>query len=124
MSVPDMRSCVQYAVDYPERCEAVTEELDFFKVASLSFARPDTDSFPLLALAKRAIADGGAMPAVLNAADEIAVEAFLFGKIGFTDIFTVVEKTYEKMADAKSAVTIEAIIECDRRARGIASTLI
>lgn len=124
MSVPDMRSCVQYAVDYPERCEAVMSELDFFKVASLSFARPDTDSFPLLALAKRAIADGGAMPAVLNAADEIAVEAFLQGRIGFTDIFTVVEKTYEKMADATSAVTIDAIIECDRRARSIATTFI
>ena len=124
MSVPDMRSCVQYAVDYPERCEAVMSELDFFKVASLSFARPDTESFPLLALAKRAIADGGAMPAVLNAADEIAVEAFLQGRIGFTDIFTVVEKTYEKMADARSAVTIDAIIECDRRARSIAATFI
>ena len=124
MSVPDMRSCVQYAVDYPERCEAVMSELDFFKVASLSFARPDIESFPLLALAKRAIADGGAMPAVLNAADEIAVEAFLQGRIGFTDIFTVVEKTYEKMADARSAVTIDAIIECDRRARSIAATFI
>ena len=124
MSVPDMRSCVQYAVDYPKRCEAVMSELDFFKVASLSFARPDTDSFPLLALAKRAIADGGAMPAVLNAADEIAVEAFLQGRIGFTDIFTVVEKTYEKMVDATSAVTIDAIIECDRRARSIATTFI
>ena len=124
MSVPDMRSCVQYAVDYPERCEAVMSELDFFKVASLSFARPDTESFPLLALAKRSIADGGAMPAVLNAADEIAVEAFLQGRIGFTDIFTVVEKTYGKMADARSAVTIDAIIECDRRARSIAATFI
>ena len=124
MSVPDMRSCVQYAVDYPDRCEATTEELDLFSVGSLTFARPDTESFPLLALAKRAIADGGAMPAVLNAADEVAVDAFLKGRIGFTDIFRTVEKTYEKMADAKSASELEAIIECDRRARSIANTLI
>ena len=119
-----MRSCVQYAVDYPDRCEATTEELDLFSVGSLTFARPDTESFPLLALAKRAIADGGAMPAVLNAADEVAVDAFLKGRIGFTDIFRTVEKTYEKMADAKSASELEAIIECDRRARSIANTLI
>ena len=124
MSVPDMRSCVQYAVDYPDRCEAVTESLDFFKVASLTFSRPDTESFPLLALAKRAISEGGAMPAVLNAADEVAVAAFLDGKIGFCDISLAVGKTYEKMSDARGVRELEGIIECDRRARDIAKTFI
>ena len=117
LSVPDMRMCVQYAVDYPERCESASEELDLFKVGALSFARPDTESFPLLALAKRAIGEGGAMPAVLNAADEVAVSAFLSEKIGFTDIFDTVAYAYDSMSEAKNAVTLEEIINCDRDAR-------
>ncbi len=124
MSMPDMRSCVQYAVDYPDRCESVTEELDFFKVGSLTFAKPDTESFPLLALAKRAIAEGGAMPAVVNAADEVAVAAFLDGKIGFCDIFRTVIKTYDKMLGAAAVTELDGIIESDRRARAIANTII
>ena len=74
LSVPDMRSCVQYAVDYPDRTAAVIEPLDLFKVGSLSFMRPDYEAFPLLSLAKRAMTEGGAMGAVLNAADEVAVD--------------------------------------------------
>ena len=120
-SLPDMRMCVKYAVDYPDRCESASEPLDLARIGSLSFARPDTTVFPLLGMAKRALADGGAMAAVLNAADEIAVAAFLEGKIGFIDISDVVISAYERMTFAKEADTLEEIIAADRAARRIAA---
>ena len=120
MSLPDMRMCVQYAVDYPDRCEAACEPLDFTKLARLSFASPDYDAFPLLSYAKRALCDGGAMAAVLNAADEISVARFLRGEIGFTDVSDAVISTYEKMQAARSAKTLSEIREADREARAIA----
>ena len=124
LSVPDMRMCVQYAVDYPDRCEGVAEPLDLFSVGRLTFARPDTEAFPLLALAGRAITDGGAMPAVMNAADEVAVEAFLRGEISFLDISRTVSRVYERMTDARCAVALEDIISADRGARAIAREMI
>ena len=124
LSVPDMRMCVQYAVDYPDRCEGVAEPLDLFSVGRLTFARPDTEAFPLLALAGRAITDGGAMPAVMNAADEVAVEAFLRGEISFLDISRTVSQVYERMTDARCAVALEDIISADRGARAIAREMI
>ena len=124
MSVPDMRMCVQYAVDYPDRCVGVSEPLDLFKVGTLSFAAPDYDAFPLLSLAHRAMADGGAMPAVINAADEVAVEAFLKERIGFADIADTVIETYERMASASSITDLDGIIAADREARRIAKDII
>lgn len=123
-SVPDMRMCVQYAVDYPDRCESAGEPLDLFKLGRLTFARPDYEAFPLLALATYAIGDGGAMPAVLNAADEVAVAAFLEERIRFCDIADTVEKTYMRMQHAKEARELDAIISSDREARRIASEII
>ena len=123
-SLPDMRSCVQYAVDYPDRISGVGEPLDLFALGKMTFARPDYDAFPLLSLAKRALSDGGAMGAVLNAADEVAVEAFLKGQIGFTDISSTVNSVYEKMTDYKSQISLEAISEADSQARLIAKELI
>ena len=119
-SVPDMRMCVQYAVDYPNREISVADELDLVKLGKLTFADPDTEAFPLLDLAKRAHSLGGGMCAVMNAADEIAVEAFLAEKIGFTDISDTVLYTFDKMLSASSAVTLDAIIAADREAREIA----
>ena len=123
-SVPDMRMCVQYAVDYPERCVSSVPSLDLFALGRLTFARPDTEAFPLLALAYRAITDGGAMPAVLNAADEVAVEAFLNERIGFTRIFDAVEHAYSRMSHAAAATTLEQIKESDLAARAYASEYI
>ena len=77
MSVPDMRLCAQYAITYPERQRAVIDELDLFEVSRLTFAKPDTQTFSLLAYAIDCIGKGGALPAVLNAANEIAVADFL-----------------------------------------------
>lgn len=125
LSVPDMRGCVQYAVDYPERREAVIEPLDLFRIGSLSFMPPDYGAFPLLALASTAISDGGACPAVLNAADEVAVEAFLSERISFAGIAETVSKTYEKMRNgAKPSKALDDIIAIDREARRIAQELI
>ena len=123
-SLPDMRSCVQYAVDYPERISGVGEPLDLFALGKMTFARPDYDAFPLLSLAKRALSDGGAMGAVLNAADEVAVEAFLRGQIGFTDISSTVNSVYEKMTDYKSQISLDAILEADRHTRLITNEFI
>ena len=124
LSVPDMRMCVQYAVDYPVRCPSASCELSLFDVGSLTFARPDPEAFPFLGLAKEAITLGGAMPAVMNAADEIAVDAFLSGKISFTDIFRTVTSTFDKMRYAQGLTTLDDIIASDREARRIARKLI
>ena len=118
MSVPDMKMCVSYAVDYPDRCYSASRALDLFEVGSLTFKRPDTKAFPFLDLAREAITLGGATPAVMNAADEVAVSAFLDGKISFTDVFRVVCSTVDSMKDAASKVTsLEGIIASDKEAR-------
>lgn len=120
-SVPDMRMCVQYAVDYPERCESASEELDLFKLGKMTFSKPDTTAFPLLTLAKRAIAMGGAMPAILNAADEVAVAAFLEEKLSFLGICEVVESVFEKLTDGAREKALDGIIALDRAARTLAA---
>ena len=119
-SVPDMRMCVQYAVDYPTRCESMGESLDLCSLGRMTFARPDTSAFPLLQMARRAFFEGGGCPAVLNAADEVAVDAFLNGKISFMDIPKVVINTYEILKGARYAHTPEEIVASDREARKVA----
>ncbi len=123
LSVPDMRMCVQYAVDYPNREATVSDELDLVKVGSLTFREPDTEAFPLLALAKRAMTEGGAMPCILNAADEVAVAAFLSERIGFNDISDIVAGTFEKML-GRAASSVEELIAADREARKIAESYV
>ena len=119
-SLPDMRMCVQYAVDYPNRCENTERPLDLTALGRMTFAKPDTTVFPLLDMAKRAFFAGGACPAVLNAADEVAVHAFLNRKIRFADIPRVVINTYELMGGAKYATCLEDIIAADKEARKVA----
>ena len=122
-SVPDMRMCVQYAVDFPDRREAVSDELDLIKIGSLSFFEPDTNAFPLLSLASRALKLGGGMPCVLNAADEVAVGAFLSERISFSDISEVVESAFDRMLGA-CADSIDELILCDRETRKITEKII
>ena len=125
MSVPDMKMCVSYAVDYPDRCRSSSRPLDLFELGSLTFKRPDTKAFPFLDLAREAVSLGGATPAVMNAADEVAVSAFLDGKISFIDVFRVVCSTVNSMKDASSKITsLEGIIASDREARIKAKELI
>lgn len=123
LSVPDMRMCVQYAVDYPVREESASEELDLISVGALTFKEPDTEAFPLLALASEAMKAGGAMPAILNASDEVAVAAFLSQKIGFTDISDTVAETYARML-GRRASSVEELILADREARAVAQKII
>ena len=117
LSVPDMRLCAQYAITYPERTDAVIPELDLFELSRLTFFKPDTETFALLSCAIDAIGKGGALPAVLNAANEVAVARFLEGKLGFYDITESVCRTVEDMQYAKDKHTLSEIIECDRAAR-------
>lgn len=126
MSVPDMRACVQYAVDYPDREEGTVAPLDLFSVGRLTFARPDTATFPLLSLAAEAGRLGGGMGAVLNAADEVAVEAFLREKLTFTGIFSVVTRAFDKMRRVGVGCerSVDALIALDRETRAYTETLI
>ena len=123
LSKPDMRACIQHALTYPARVAGLTGELDLFSVGSLTFRAPDPDTFPLLPLAKRAFSDGGAMPAVVNAANEVAVAAFLAGDISFLRIFDTVETTYARMGHAARALTLDEILSMDREARRVAAAL-
>ena len=110
MSKPDMRHCVQYALTHPQRAVGVTEPLDIFTQGRLTFAAPDMETFRLLPLAYEAIKLGGGVPAVLNFANEVAVAAFLEGKIGFTDIFKIVEDTVARYSFASSIYGIDEIL--------------
>ena len=116
LSHPDMRECVQYALTYPHRVPAVIEPLDLLKVGTLTFKSPDTEAFPLLALAFRAIETGGLMPAVLSAANEAAVSLFLADKIRFAEIAAVVERAMDGFNN-KSDFTVEDVFSADREAR-------
>ncbi len=117
LSVPDMRFCVQYALTYPDRCEAVIDELDLFALSKLHFARPDMDTFSLLRCATEAIKKGGALPAVLNAANEEAVSAFLNRKISFYSITEIVEDIVDKLSGAALSSSLDDILAYDKEAR-------
>ena len=124
MSVPDMRLCVQYAVTYPEREMATIPELDLFKVASLSFKKPDPETFSLLSRAIDCANKGGALPAVLNAANEVAVGAFLDRRIQFYQIAEAVGEVVDAMQSAKDAHELSAILELDLEARRLTANLL
>lgn len=125
LSVPDMRTCVEYAVNYPDRLPSVSRELDLFEVGKLTFYKPDFETFPFLGLATEMASLGGACPAVMNAADEIAVGAFLDGELSFTGITdTVIEVCRELSSRAAGARELDEIIGFDREARELAERLI
>ena len=124
MSVPDMRLCVQYALTHPARTEAVIPPLDLTAIGKLTFSRPDTETFVLLKLALDAIAKGGALPAVLNAANEVAVAAFLAHRLSFVGIFDLVTQTVERLDAAKDTSSIDGILAYDQEARRIANEML
>lgn len=117
MSVPDMRLCIQYAVAYPERSNEVIPKLDLFSLSALTFKMPDPETFSLLKCAFEAIKRGGASPAVLNAANEVAVGAFLDGRAEFWQITDSVSEVFDNFTEAKNANALDEIIACDREAR-------
>lgn len=123
MGAPDMRTCIQYAITYPERKQALAAKLDFAALSKLTFENPDVDTFTLLPLAFYAIEEDGVIPAVLNASDEIAVNAFLNDKIGFTDVFDIVEATVKNYKNIKNP-SLDEIINADREARILTNEMI
>lgn len=124
LSAPDMSLCVQYAITHPQRTVSVTPELDFTKLASLTFATPDTEAFPLLALAYRAAESHSPAPCAMNAANEIAVAAFLEERISFGKMVETVIDTTEAFLSRAKIHDVDALLEIDREARSIAASLI
>ena len=123
MGLPDMKLPIQYAMAFPHRIKNDFPRLEFKKYASLTFEEPDVKTFRNLALATEALFKGGNMPCILNAANEIAVWAFLRNRIGFLDITAVVEQTIEKTAFIAKP-TLEEYFESDGEARNFAASLI
>lgn len=122
LGVPDMRTPIQYALTTPERCESPVESLDLTKICTLHFYPQDNEAFPSTNIARYALSIGKTATAAFNAADEIAVAAFLDGKIGFTDIPKIVEKTVEMPLPGGD--TFEEVFETDIEARKFALALI
>jgi 1-deoxy-D-xylulose-5-phosphate reductoisomerase len=123
MGVPDMRAPIAYAVSWPERCPSGIERLDLTSVGTLTFQEPDTGRFPCLRLAYESLKAGQTYPAILNAANEIVVAAFLDNRIGFTDIADLVEKTMNAH-NAYHPATLDEYLQADRWARQTAEHFI
>lgn len=123
MGLPDMKLPIQYAFTYPERFQTDFQRFNFLDYPTLSFEKPDTDTFINLRLAYEAMEKGGTLACSLNAANEIAVEAFLNDRIHFTDIFRINEETMLKMHSVSSP-KLQDYIDTDRAARDFASSLI
>ncbi|MGD9866766.1 MAG: 1-deoxy-D-xylulose-5-phosphate reductoisomerase [Hyphomicrobiales bacterium] len=126
MSSPDMRTPIAYALSWPARMYAPTERLDLARIGSLTFERPDEERFPSLRVARESLMAGGGAPTGLNAANEVAVEAFLGGKIGFLSISALVEATLEA-ADQRSLlsepVSLNDVLSIDAECRRLAGIL-
>jgi 1-deoxy-D-xylulose-5-phosphate reductoisomerase len=116
MGNPDMRTPIAHALAYPLRIDAGVAPLNLFAVAQLNFVAPDFERFPCLALAYQALRTGGTAPAILNAANEIAVEAFLNKKISFLDIPRLITAVLEAQA-SKEVETLDDVLLADAQAR-------
>ena len=123
MGNPDMRTPIAYAMAWPERFDSGVAPLNIFEVKHMDFEQPDLQRFPCLRLAYEAIKAGGIMPTILNAANEIAVEAFLNEQVRFTDIAKIIERTMAQFK-ADSADTLEHVLEADQQARDVAQVVI
>lgn len=120
---PDMRTPIAYGLAWPERIDAGVEALDLFQVARLEFEAPDEALFPCLRLAREAIQKGGAAPAILNAANEVAVDAFLAETIGFSEIAEVVAAVMARPYQGDAA-SLEQVLNADRWAREQAEIIV
>lgn len=120
---PDMRTPIAHALAFPERVDSGVAQLDLAQVATLNFEKPDYARFPCLALAMKALAEGGVASATLNAANEIAVEAFLNRRIGFMAIAQTVDAVLNAL-DNRSAASLDVVLEADAAARRAALKII
>ena len=128
MGSPDMRTPIAYALGWPARMEAPVERLDFARLGALTFEDPDLDRFPALRLAREALEAEGQAACVLNAANEVAVAAFLDGRIGFAEISRSVERVLEREAAngafCQAFGSIADVVACDGRARKVAREMV
>lgn len=120
---PDMRTPIAHALAYPERIASGVSAMDLAQIGQLTFHRPDFDRFPCLRLAYDALSAGGTAPAILNAANEVAVQAFLDRKIGFREIDRLISRVMNKLPYMQ-ITDIAALLEQDRRAREVAQSFI
>ena len=120
---PDMRTPIAHALAWPERIDSGVEKLDFFSISKLEFEQPDYERFSCLRLAEESIRKGGTAPAILNAANEVAVASFLDDELKFTDIAYIVEETLNNLT-SRPAVSLAEILEDDLSARKEAEQLI
>ncbi|MCY1289606.1 1-deoxy-D-xylulose 5-phosphate reductoisomerase [compost metagenome] len=116
---PDMRTPISHALSWPERIDSGVSPLDLFTVARLDFQAPDEQRFPCLRLARLAAEEGGSAPAMLNAANEVAVAAFLERRIRFTEIASIIDEVLNREA-AMAVETLDAVLQADARARAAA----
>ena len=123
MSIPDMRFPIQYALTWPEHTASNLPALDLAEIGNLTFERPDESRFPSLGFARAALEAGGALPAILNAANEIAFERFRAGTIRFTDIWRIVERTMNALRRCGDE-TLDEILEADGLARAYARGIV
>ncbi|MEM6383661.1 MAG: 1-deoxy-D-xylulose-5-phosphate reductoisomerase [Pseudomonadota bacterium] len=130
LGMPDMRTPIAAALSWPGRCEAPrVERLDLAAIAKLTFEPPDLERFPMLRMAFEAIEQGGMLPAVYNAANEVCVEAFIAGRLAFHQIATIVAMTFDEAHKGSSTLTararaIEDVEAADRLGRGFANAMI
>ncbi len=122
MGNPDMRTPIAHALAWPHRMAAGVKPLDLFEAAQLDFQPPDFQRFPCLRLAREAMSTGGTAAAILNAANEVAVDAFLNRRIAFTDIPRIIERTLET-TPSSPAETLDQVLTSDREARQTAERL-
>jgi 1-deoxy-D-xylulose-5-phosphate reductoisomerase len=120
---PDMRTPIAYGMAWPERIDAGVKHLDLFEIARLDFSEPDYETFPCLNLAKDAFERGGIFPAVLNAANEIAVGAFLAEQISFLAIPELIEKVIQACPE-QDITCLEDVLAADSWARELANSLL
>lgn len=127
LASPDMRTPIAYALSWPKRMAAPTERLDLVKHASLTFAAPDLKRFPALGVARAALASGGGAPAILNAANEVAVAAFLAGGLGFLEIAQLVGETLDSAAQQnmlRAPASLDEVLALDETGRRLARQLL
>lgn len=122
LGTPDMKAPIAYALSYPARVSTGVQPLDLTELSGLTFFKPDLERFPCLGLAYRAMGEGESMPAVMNAANEVAVEAFLQGEISYLQIATLIEKTMDRH-QAHPLGSIEEVLEVDQWGRTTAHEL-
>lgn len=123
MGLPDMKLPIQYALTFPARLKNELPRFDFRKMDTLTFEEPDTRTFRNLALAIEALKKGGNLPCVMNAANEVAVWAFLRNRIGFLDMMAVVEQAMDKVSFIEKP-SLDDLFESDGEARSLAASLI